>query len=79
LLNQIISNIIGKHGDDARQICDNHALFDSDVWRSFIWDIIMEHASLLHGDSGELHSPEGCIIFMDDFTHNIPRDRPSVS
>jgi hypothetical protein len=78
LLNKIISNIIGKHGGDARQICDDHALFDSDVWRSFIWDIIMEHANLLYGESGELHPPEGRIIFMDDFTHNIPRDRPSA-
>ena len=76
LLNQINSYIIGKHGGDARQICDDHALFDSDVWRSFIWDIIMEHASLLYGESGELHPPEGRLIFMDDYTHNIPRDRP---
>ncbi len=44
----------------------------------YLWDIIIEHASFLYGKTGELYPPEGRLIFMDDYTHNIPRDRPSA-
>ncbi len=51
LIAKILSNIKSNKGSNLQALCHEDRCFDSGVWRSYIWELIMDHANIFHGDA----------------------------
>ncbi len=77
VISKLLSNLKSKKGSDSQRLCHEYRFFDSDVLRSYIWELILDHAHIFYGDQ------EGKKLWLyastlEDYTNNVPRDRPEA-
>ena len=71
---KLIRLITGKtRTNRSNQILELDPIFDSDVLRMYIWNLIFHFAESVRRPGEEVS--EGSVL-VEEFTHNIFRDRP---
>ncbi len=82
LLEKLVKAIVGKGKDKvvANELLEQDPIFDSDSLRSYVWDILLEHAENNYRDptATDLNNPSLPYVLVDEFTNNIPRDLPQA-
>ena len=74
LLYKLMKLITGKtHTNRSNLLLELDPIFDSDVLRSYIWNLIFHFAEVKR-NPGEEVSEAG--VLVEEYTHNIYRDRP---
>ena len=75
LLSKLIKMLTGKtHTNRSNLILKLDPIFDSDVLRSYIWNLIFHFAEDVRDSDAEI-SEAG--VLVEEYTHNIYRDRPA--
>lgn len=82
LLEKLVKAIVGKGKDKvvANELLEQDPIFDSDSLRSYVWDILLEHAENNYRDptATDPNNPSRPYVLVDEFTNNIPRDLPQA-
>ena len=80
LLDKLVKAIVGKGKErlPANEILERDPIFDSDAFRSYLWDIIMEHVANNYRDIADNSNSTSPYVLVDEFTNNVPRDLPQA-
>ena len=80
LLEKLVKAIVGKGKErlPANEILERDPIFNSDAFRSYLWDIIMEHVANNYRDSADNSTSTSPYVLVDEFTNNVPRDLPQA-
>ena len=77
LLERLVKAIVGKGKEKvaANELLEQDPIFDSDALRSYVWDILLEHAENNYRDPTatptDPNNPSRPYVLVDEFTNNI--------